>query len=307
MGTTYHVKWVSDSGDSEQELAAGVLAQLQLVDRLMSTYKPESELSRFNQSEPGNWFDFSPQTFEVFQIAQGVSDISGGAFDITVGKLVNLWGFGPDLRPIKIPDDALLSSGLSKVGYQHLKYQAEGDKVLKETAMYVDLSAVAKGYSVDLAAKYLESQGVTDYLVEVGGEVMLSGHKPDGQPWRIAIESPIVGERRTQNVLEMDRGAVATSGDYRNYFEEDGVRYSHTIDPRTGKPIGHNLASVTVIDDTVARADALATSFMVMGPEQGMDVAVNNDIAVLFIVRRDGKFVEETSPAFLKRIKRLEE
>ncbi len=301
MGTWYHVKWSDEDLDASVEnVSQGILAELQEVDLLMSTYKPESELSRFNQSEPDIWFPLSRPTSEVFEIARHVSEKSGGAFDVTVGKLVNMWGFGPQFKPTQVPSDDDISKALSEVGFNVLELDVAGNKVKKRTPVYVDLSAVAKGYAVDKVAIYLESLGIKAYMVEVGGEVRTRGHKPDGSKWRIAVESPVVGERRVQDVLELEDMGMATSGDYRNFYEEGGIRYSHTIDPRTGRPIKHNLASVTVLDPSVGYADAWATAMMVLGEEQGFNVAVQQNMAVLFLVKDGSGFKELATPGFKK-------
>ncbi|WP_051085392.1 FAD:protein FMN transferase [Hahella ganghwensis] len=299
MGTWYHVKW-SDEGirSAPDEVRKGILEQLQEVDILMSTYKQESELSQFNQSAVNVWFPLSEPTAEVFDIARRVSRQSGGAFDVTVGKLVNMWGFGPQFKPTKVPSDKEITHALQEVGFEVLELDVSGRKVRKTTPVYVDLSAVAKGYAVDRVALYLESLGVKAYMVEVGGEVRTRGVKPDGVKWRIAIESPVVGERRVQDVLELKDMGLATSGDYRNFYEEGGIRYSHTIDPRTGKPIKHNLASVTVLNPSVGYADAWATAMMVLGEEQGFNVAVEHNMAVLFLVKDGDGFKEMATPGF---------
>ncbi|WP_246840995.1 FAD:protein FMN transferase [Hahella sp. CCB-MM4] len=301
MGTWYHVKWSDEGLDADtEEVSSGILSKLQEVDLLMSTYKPESELSRFNQSEPDVWFALSKPTTEVFDIAHEVSQKSGGAFDVTVGKLVNMWGFGPQYKPTQVPSDQDIAKALSEVGFDVLELDTASQKIRKNTPVYVDLSAVAKGYAVDRVALYLESLGIKGYMVEVGGEVRTKGVKPDGSKWRIAVESPVVGERRVQDVLELEDMGMATSGDYRNFYEEGGIRYSHTIDPRTGRPIKHSLASVTVLDPSVGYADAWATAMMVLGEEQGFEVAVKQNMAVLFLVKDGSGFKELATPGFKK-------
>ncbi len=301
MGTTYHVKWSNEGLQQDQELISnGILKQLQAVDSLMSTYKPESELSRFNAETTDSWFKVSEPTWEVLTISTEVNRKSKGAFDITVGALVNLWGFGPQFKPTSVPDPTEIDEALANIGFSNLEFDEDTRAVRKRSHLYVDLSAVAKGYAVDKVANYLSAQGIKAYMVEVGGEVRTHGLKPDGSKWRIAVESPIVGERQIQDVLELQDMGMATSGDYRNFYEEGGIRYSHTIDPRTGRPINHRLASVTVLDSSVGYADAWATAMMVLGDDDGYKVAVEEGLAVLFLVKNESGFTEIATPDFLQ-------
>ena len=297
MGTQYHVSVVENQGqpldEAEREtLAQGIKNALVDVDLKMSTYKQQSELSRFNQSAAGEWFSVSPETATVVQEAIQLAELSEGAFDPTVGPLVNLWGFGPDLKPDQVPSDAELALAFERVGYRSVQVKGVDTAIpaiKKDKAIYLDLSAIAKGYGVDQVARYLAEQGFSNYLVEVGGELQLKGSKPDGSSWRIAIEKPTVGGQVAQHVLEVSNLGVATSGGYRNYFEADGVRFSHTIDPATGSPITHKLASVTVLHPSCATADALATTLMVMGPEKGLQFAKAEGLAVYMLIKAEGE------------------
>lgn len=290
MGTQYQVKVVL-TPDREQllpHLQQGIFDALTKVDRLMSTYKADSEISRFNRLGELRWFDLSPETLEVIQLSQSLSEATGGAFDITVGPLVNLWGFGPRYREDQVPAVEEIQRVRDYVGYQLLELDESRYAIRKKhPELYIDLSAIAKGYAVDQVAEYLTDQSVQDYLVEVGGEIRTSGVKPGNLPWRLAIEVPKENQRAIEGVVEITGMAMATSGDYRNYYEQDGRRYSHTIDPTTGNPIVHTLASVTVIHESCALADGLATAFMVMGTKRAMEYAVENGIAAYFI-DRDG-------------------
>ncbi len=297
MGTTYSVK-IAEPLDAprEQQLRGVIETTLERVLALMSTYRENSELSRFNRARPGDWFEISGETGEVLATAQQVSELTGGAFDVTVGPLVNLWGFGPDGRPERVPVDSELDAAFARTGYRHLELEA--GRARRQRDLYVDLSAIAKGYAVDLVARKLREAGVNNFLVEIGGELKGVGRKPDGSPWRIAIESAHEGSRRVQRVVRVEGTGIATSGDYRNYFEHDGVRYSHTIDPATGRPVAHGLASVTVIEPSAARADAMATALMVLGPERGYRLAEEQQLAVFFIIRQDGTFIERHTPDF---------
>jgi len=301
MGTSYQVKWDHRGIKSEPQAVAndieGILAK---INALMSTYEQDSELSSFNNSEPGQWFSLSAETLEVFAIAEEVSQQSQGAFDITVGALVNLWGFGPNARPLKIPEDEQIAHKLKQVGYRNIVIDRDDSKVLKTRPVLVDLSAVAKGFAVDKVADHLTGLGSSAFLVEVGGELRSFGNKPDGSDWRIAVEAPIANDRVVHGVIKLINKGLATSGDYRNFFEENGVRFSHTIDPRTGKPIRHRLASVTVVHPEAAYADAWATALMVLGEQQGYALAEKNNIAALMLVKGGESFAELTTPAFEK-------
>lgn len=300
MGTSFSIKYFPSrsSRSSLAEVEIQVNQRLERVNQLMSTYLPNSELSRFNNSDVGQWFSISEETATVIELALQISEQTDGAFDITVATLVDLWGFGPSQNPPEPPADKLIQDELTKVGYRFLKFRNSPLSVMKESRIRVDLSAIAKGYAVDLVADYLDKLGIESYMVEVGGEIRAKGLKPQQQPWRIAIESPVVEQRTVQKVVELSDIAVATSGDYRNYFEKDGVRYSHTIDPGTGYPIAHNLASVTVLSKTSAKADALATAFTVMGMDRALSFANQHDVPAFFIVKEPTGFAEHSSDAF---------
>ncbi|MDQ1257488.1 MAG: FAD:protein transferase [Candidatus Hydrogenedentes bacterium] len=304
MGTTYSVKVFAApeawSGLSER-VGPAIQAALDLVNDRMSTYRPDSELSRFNQLQDTAPFSMSRDTLAVFEVAQRVSEVSGGAFDVTIGPLVNAWGFGPGERTVTGPSEDELAALRGRVGYRKLELDAAASTVRKtQPDLYCDLSAVAKGYGVDRVVKALEDLGIASYMVEVGGEVRTRGLKA-GRPWRIAIAKPVPDQQAHDRIFPMppEGLALATSGDYRNFYELDGIRLSHTIDPSTGRPITHNLASVSVFHANCADADAYATAFMVLGPEKGYDLAVQEDVAALFITRdAPDRFSEKTTPAF---------
>ncbi|KAA1174843.1 FAD:protein FMN transferase [Marinobacter salinexigens] len=300
FGTSYHINVVlTDDPERLENLASGIESELEKVDAAMSTWRKDSELSLINQrSDQSGWIPLSEPLFEVLSKAHEVSELTGGAFDITVGPVVNLWGFGPNARPEKAPSDDELAEMLSRIGYDKLELQESQKALRSETPQYIDLSAIAKGYGVDVVARYLEKEGVTAYLVEIGGEVRVNGRKPDGDAWRLAIEQPVSGGRQVNRVVALEHHAMATSGDYRNYYESEGHRYSHTIDPATGKPITHNLASVSVIADDCMTADALATGFNVLGYERASELATRENIPAYFIVRTDDGFETHQTPAF---------
>lgn len=306
MGTWYTVKYLPPqqfNQYSADQISTEIHTRLNRVDSLMSTYKKDSEVSRFNHTAQHEWFSVSQETFEVLVLAQQISKQTHGAFDITVAPLVRLWGFGPDYQQQQIPDAKILANMLQHVGFVNLETDEASHRVRKQSAITIDLSAIAKGYGVDQVAAYLDGIGSGSYMVEVGGEIRAKGLKPGNVPWRIAIESPQIGDqgeinRSVQKIIDVVDLAVATSGDYRNYFEKDGQRYSHTIDPKTGYPITHNLASVTVLSDTAARADALATAFSVMGAEKAIAFSVEYNIAAYFIIKEQDGFVAFASDAF---------
>ena len=300
MGTTFTVTVVRDASNSLRSDDARQLieAELERVDHAMSHYRPDSELSRFNDLRHTEPFAVSPETFEVLRQAQDLGALTDGAFDITVGPLVDAWGFGAQ-GPTDPPSDAEIRDLMRGLGYGNLDLDPEALTVRKrDPRVACDLSAIAKGYAVDRVADALEARGVTRFMIEVGGEVRTSGLNETGVAWRIGIERPERGQPAIHRVIPLSDLAMATSGDYRNYYELDGRRISHTIDPRTGYPVTHNLASVTVIDKSCARADGLATALAVLGPEEGYRFAAAHDVAALLLVRTDEEgLVERVTPA----------
>nr|WP_237733130.1 FAD:protein FMN transferase [Vibrio fluvialis] len=298
MGTSYNIKYLQQDGlPSSDDLHKEIDRLLEEVNDQMSTYRKDSELSRFNQYQGIDPFEVSNQTATVVKEAIRLNGLTEGALDVTVGPLVNLWGFGPEARPEVVPTDAELAERKANTGIHHLS--VEGNKLSKDLPhLYVDLSTIAKGWGVDVVANYIESQGIHNYMVEVGGEIRLKGLNRDGVPWRIAVEKPTVDERSIQEIIEPGDMAIATSGDYRNYFERDGVRYSHIINPQTGRPIHNRVVSVTVLDKSCMTADGLATGLMVLGDEKGIEIAEQNHIPVFMIVKTDDGFKEIASSAF---------
>lgn len=296
MGTTYNVTVVvkNDAG-IPQDLAQNIEQVLQAVDMAMSTYKPESELSRLNANATDDWIELSPELFFVMQQAQWVAKETEGAFDVTVGPLVDLWGFGPEETQDTVPSPEQIAAAKQKIGYQHLQMQEAPPALKKNSGVHIDLSAIAKGYGVDQVAKHLDAVGIDNYLVEVGGELVAKGHNAQRENWRIGIEKPSMGHEGVLQKLVLINKAVATSGDYRNYFEKNGVRYSHTIDPASGRPINHSLASVTVIANTATQADAWATAFDVVGLERAKSLADKHQLAAYFIYKDGESFRTEAT------------
>lgn len=307
MGTTYNLQIVEFPNSVDKDEIATEVTQLlsKLDTAVFSTYSPDSELSRFNRHAVGVAFDASQELIDVLVMAAEISEFSDGAFDVTVGPLVNLWGFGPTLAAgsADVPSQESIDVARSSMGYDLISIDVANSQISRRADIYVDLSAIAKGYAVDQLADYFDALGVEDYFLEVGGELKIKGFKPGRQSWIPAIEAPLDSASQIYEVFYShgEEIAVAGSGDYRNYFEADGVRYSHEIDPRTGRPIDHTLAAAYVIESSTARADALATAFMVMGLEAGRELALNHDLAVYFIYKVNGAeadFAEYISPSF---------
>lgn len=301
MGTSYHITVVAPEGKqlgiAAEELQAVIDEQLRQINQSMSTYIPDSELMRFNRAPVGEWQALSVPLIEVLQISQKISAKSDGAFDITIGPLVDLWGFGPQGEPKQVPEESEITRVREHMGFEHLALDETG-RARKLADIRLDLSAVAKGYGVDVLSRYLESRGFEHFLVEIGGELQVKGYSPRGDYWRLAIEQPSLLHSGGRKTIELTDVAMATSGDYRNYYERDGQRYSHTIDPVTGRPIAHNLVSVTVLADSTAEADAWATALNVLGPERAMELAEREDLAIYMIVKEENGFADRHSKAF---------
>jgi thiamine biosynthesis lipoprotein len=300
MGTYFRVTLAELADEiSKHDLHAVVKQDLDRIDGLMSTYKADSEVSRFNRFELTDWFPVSDETATVVNAALEVFDESGGAFDITVAPLVDLWGFGPKESTKQLPDPAEINKLLATLGSRHLHVRLDPPALRKDHAtIQIDLSGIAKGYAVDSVAGLLEDLGVTSYLVDIGGEMRACGEKAQQTPWTVAIERPEANQRSIQSTLPLRDMALATSGDYRNYFEQDGQRYSHEIDPRSGQPIRHQLVSASVLDPSCMRADAWATALIILGPEKGKARAEQAGIPAMLIVKDDSGFREVETTGF---------
>lgn len=299
MGTTYSIKGSlpAEAGLDSETLNQYVLKALNDFNGVMSTYLESSELSKINQASQGEWLAVSPHLERVIHMSGEVYTKSNGAFDVTVGPLVNLWGFGP-YHVQSLPSEKQLNMVGTRVGFDKLEV-ARG-KIKKTADLYIDLSAVAKGYATDVIAEMLELNGVVNYMVEIGGELRLRGVNQHQKHWTIGVEKPALGRQGAVVGVSGDNIAIATSGEYRNYYEKDGVRVSHTIDPSTKKPITHNLASVTVVSETGGLADAWATAINVLGAEKGMAIAEQMNMAAFFIIKADDGFDVKYSSAFEK-------
>jgi len=303
MGTQYHITVLEREGinTNQAELQTAIDQQLILINQQMSTYIEDSELSRFNRAPVDQWIEVSTNLFDVLVLSLELGWLSNGAFDITMAPLVNLWGFGPVVKtvPDTVPSAEAITEQLRHSGFRHIEFNLATGDVRRRKPVSLDLSGIAKGYGVDKVADLLIYAGYTDFMVEIGGELRLQGNSPRGTPWRIAIEQPQVASvGQAHKAVSVSGVGMATSGDYRNYFERDGKRYSHTIDPASGYPIEHSLASVTVIADTAAYADGLATAINVLGPEKGMLLARQQDLAIYLIVKTEQGFEALYSEAF---------
>jgi thiamine biosynthesis lipoprotein len=311
MGTIFQVKIVyDDSIRIDEEILKGEINEtLKKINNQMSTYIEDSEISLFNKYSNTDWYSISEDFAFVLENALEISKQSSGAFDITVGKLVNLWGFGPEMKEHTVPDNDQVTALKAITGYQHIEVRLEPPSVKKDIpGVFIDLSAIAKGFGVDKIAEYLDSKHLKNYLVEIGGEVRTSGNNQKNSPWKVGIEYPD-SSSGIYEVISLKSYSIATSGNYHNYFEKNGIRYSHTIDPRTGMPLSHKLASVTVVYKSCILADAYATAINVLGPELGISFALEHEIPAYLIVREKDGFVIKNTPQldkFLNRESKLD-
>lgn len=292
MGTQYHIVLVLPNNQhiNTDELKKQVDNLLLEINQQMSTYIPTSEISLFNQYKQKSWFPVSNDFMQVASSAQSVSKQSNGAFDITVAPLIDLWGFGATTQ-FTAPTDQQIRTAMKNTSYQLLEVRNSPPALRKlNPNLRIDLSAIAKGFAVDKIWEFLNQNNYSDYLVEIGGEVRNRGLNQRGNPWKIGIEAPENNGLRVNQALLTSNIAVATSGDYRNYFIKDGVRFSHTINPKTGKPIMHKLASITVVHKSAMMADVYATALMVLGDKKGKAFANINEIKVNMVIRNQSGF-----------------
>lgn len=303
MGTQYHITLKVDNIDA-QALSKAFEQRLKQLNQNLSTYIPDSDLMRLNQNHDGGCIAVKEDTFNVVKAALTIHQQSHGAFDPGLGPLIELWGFDAKQTDDQIPAQSDIEAVLSSLTFGQTTLDSS-NRCIKKGApeLFINLSAIAKGYAVDELAKMIEQQGINDYMVEIGGEVKVLGLSPRGTPWNIAIESPLNTHGVVQKVINPDIMGVATSGDYRNYFEKDGRRYSHTIDPTTGFPITHSLTSVTVIAPSAMAADGWSTAMMVLGEEKAMMLAKEHKLAAFFITKTNEGFNESYSPEFTQYLK----
>lgn len=310
MGTTYTVKVVAPPpGVDEQAVKAEIDAVLQRIDLAMSGYRSDSEIAQFNKSPSTDWYEVSADLAGVVQTGLEISVQSGGAFDMTVAPLVNIWGFGVDDAIAGEPEEAMLAELRRRVGYDKLHVRTGEAPALRKDIpeLSVDLNGVAPGYAVDLLSQDLSALSIDNFMIELGGEVRVRGRNAQGERWRIAVERPVDDEPTPFAILELEDVAVTTSGEYRHYYERGGKRYSHTIDPRTGRPVEHTLASVVVIGPSATRVDAWATAFNVLGAEEGYALASKLELPVMFIEQRGERLEQRMTPAFAPFILRTGE
>lgn len=306
MGSRYSIQYVRHaSTPGPKTVQAEVESILAEVDRQFSTYRSDSDIERFNEL-PGNRCQTMPApVLELIRVGERLSQQSAGAYDLTVEPLLNLWGFGPQARGAKVPTAQALTAVRQRVGYRHLRI--DGDQLCKDAAVEVDFNSIAAGYAVDSIAAKLEAMGIHNYLAEATGELKAAGKKLDGSAWKIALEEPRDDQQVAQRIIAADGYGVSTSGDYRNYFEVDGRRYSHTLDARTGAPVLHTLASVTVIHPSALMADGLSTLLLILGPEGAWDYAETHGIGAFFVLRTETGFVTRTNAAFERLVARKTE
>ncbi|MEE9413617.1 MAG: FAD:protein FMN transferase [Methylococcales bacterium] len=304
MGTVWTVKIVNTAADelTKSEVNEAISVELQRIDHLLSTYRESSELAKFNRNPSTEWIAVSKDFVDVMAEASRISQLTHGAFDVTVAPLVNLWGFGADGNINEIPSQHAIKQALEIIGYQKIKIDVINQRLRKIIPeISVDLSAIAKGYAVDQVALLLEKLGIKEYLVEVGGELRAQGNNLANVAWKVGVEVPDHQLRQVYQAIQLVNEGIATSGDYRNYYELDGQQFAHTIDPVTARPVKHTLASVTVITNNSMQADGWATALMVLGVEKGLAVAEQQQLAVLFISRSSGSLTDRATTAFSRR------
>ncbi|HEU4778958.1 MAG TPA: FAD:protein FMN transferase [Steroidobacteraceae bacterium] len=295
MGSAWTVKLAGALPIPAEELRAGVQSQFDTVNLALSTYRADSALSRFNDDDRGEWVGVDPELGEVLEYALSLAERSDGAYDVTVGPLVNLWGFGPERATRQVPDAAAIDAARARVGWRGVEVDLANSRARKRPGMRVDLSSLGKGRGVDRVANYLDSRGVANYLIDLSGKLRARGRNARGQPWRVAVEHPSADVSSAAPsiepaIIELHGESVATAGDYRRFFESGGRHYSHIIDPRTGFPVAHNTVSATVIASDCMQADALATVLMVMPPMEALALANALRLRALLIGQADGKY-----------------
>lgn len=298
MGTTWSVQLRAPDGLDRDLLLAELQAELDLVIAQLSPWQADSVISRYNGAPAGSW-QALPEPFNgLLAQALALAQATDGAYDPTVGPLVALWGFGAAAPRSAPPDPDEIAAARARVGWQRLVHDRDNARLLQPGGVQLDLVSIAEGHAVDRLGEVLERHGVHHYLAEIGGELRARGTRPDGQPWRVALADPLAGPPR--EIVPLRDASIATSGDYLAHFEHEGTRYGHAIDPHTGWPVRHGLASVTVVAEDSARAGALATALSVLGPERGLAFAQRHRIAALLLVRTEtpDRLARRESPAW---------
>jgi len=299
QGTSYHIKFVPAEDTDANALHREIDAVLAKIDVQLSNYRDDSEASRFNQQQSTDWVTVSPALPELVSIAQVVHGKSRGCYDLTVKPLLEAWGFFKHEE--RIPSDEEIIAAKAKIGLDKIEADSKGGRLRKKDgAVQIDFSSIGQGYSIGQVAALLESRGITNYLLEIGGEMKVRGKKADGAHWRVAIEKPVPGRHEMQRIIEVpaDRAmAIMTSGSYRNFFESGGKIYSHIISPSTGTPVAHHLLSVSVLHDDPTWADAWSTALLCLGEKEGPQLAAAEGLKAFFIYGEDGALKEIASPA----------
>lgn len=303
MGTQYNVVAIApDKSLNQSQVSAAITDALAQVNREMSNWDATSELSRLNASATDDDVALSPHLAEVLNAADAVHLASEGRFDVTVGPLIELWGFGAGNSAPHVPTDAQIADVMGRTGQSQVLSVGASSLRKRDAGAGIYLAAIGKGHGVDRVAGVLRGFGLSDFMVEIGGDLYTSGRNANGTPWQIGIESPVAGARDVHSVIDVSGQGMATSGDYRNFFEADGKRFSHIIDPTTGRPILHNTVSATVLSENAMLADAWATAMLVLGRARGLEIAEAQGVAVSFIDRNGpAGFVTAASSQFLAK------
>ncbi|MFZ6638437.1 FAD:protein FMN transferase [Undibacterium sp. TC4M20W] len=303
MGTSWTVQLLCLPAHDVHELQAGIEAELNQVVMQMSTWDPSSHLCEFNRAAANSWQSLPAEFFKLVDYSLYLSQQTGGAYDITAGKLVDLWGFGPAGKREDVPSQTEINLALSCGNWKSLELDHLNQRIRQTgtgtSSVALDLSSIAKGFALDQIARYLDANKISSYLIELGGELRGLGMKKDQSPWWVRIESPAENTKKLDKeyLVALHGLSIATSGDYRQYFEQDGRRYAHTLDPRTGYPVENDLASVTVLHPECMVADAMATALTVLGCAAGLEYAEQHQIAALFLQRTASGFEEKMSKA----------
>lgn len=299
MGSTWSARIVAPPSLDVVALQAQLETQLQELDRQLSGYRDSAVLWQLNAAPVGEWRALPEHLAAVIGYGMQLHDASGGAFDLTVKPLVNLWGFGAAAVRTDVPGDDEITAARARLGNDRIEVSPDASRIRRNAEVTIDVDAIAPGHVADILAAWLTTQGLPNHLVEIGGEVRAEGHRPDGSAWRVGIERPVTSEGDVKRMIAVTDRGVATSGDYRVFVELAGKRYSHTIDPATGRPVDHSLASVTIVAPTALIADGCATTVMVLGPERGMAWADARGLGVYMVVRADhGALSERYNTAF---------
>ena len=304
MGTTYHITVVAGYFLDTAGLQTKIDRRLEDINRSMSTYRKDSEISRFNAWElAGQKIIISDDFWQVMIVAQKIYELTDGAWDGTVKPLLSLWGFDSTKNKNSIPEKAEIQGQLANIGFNQIEISSDRFLIKHKASISLDLASIAKGYGVDQVTTLIKKMGIENFLVEIGGEVFASGHRKDGKPWRVGINRPQKDAPYDQiyKVINLHNKAFATSGDYRNYFEVDGKRYSHILDPRSGYPISNGVVSVSIVADDCTFADGLSTAVMVLGPQKGLALINKlDDVEGLIVTRQqDGRLIDHYSKGFI--------